>query len=81
MESPVPEPTCNTQMLDVLRGRALVEAAAATDPLVRQQYIDLAETYAVTATDLREGRASLAIEHRATQMPWRSVPLWVTNDR
>jgi len=68
-------------MLAKLRGNALLQAAAASDPLIRQQYIDLAQCYATTATDLREYGAAVMPPPSMTRMPWRSVPLWVTNDR
>ncbi|KQX26103.1 hypothetical protein ASD39_02360 [Sphingomonas sp. Root50] len=68
-------------MLDKLRGKALLQATAATDPLIRQQYIDLAQCYATTATELRERGAAVMPPVNAARMPWRSVPLWVTNDR
>lgn len=75
------EPACDTRMLDKLRGNALLRATAATDPLIRQQFIDLAQCYATTATELREHGAAVMPPADATRMPWRSVPLWVTNDR
>lgn len=74
-------PPCDTRMLDQLRNKALVAVAGASDPLIRQQYADLAQSYAVTATELREHGAAVLPSPNITRMPWRSVPLWVTNDR
>ena len=68
-------------MLEVLRRKALMASAAAADPLVRQQYADLADGYATTATELRDHGAAILPSSDLTMMPWRSVPLWVTNDR
>jgi hypothetical protein len=75
------EPPCNTRMLDQLRNKALLGVAGATDPLIRQQFVDLAASYATTATELREHGAAILPSRDLTRMPWRSVPLWVTNDR
>ncbi len=75
------KPPCDTRMLDQLRQKALIAVAGATDPLIRQQYADLAEGYATTATELREHGAAILPSRDITRMPWRSVPLWVTNDR
>ena len=75
------EAPCNTVMLDRLRNRALLAVAGATDPLIRQQYADLAARYATTATELREHGAAILPSPTMTHMPWRSVSLWVTNDR
>jgi hypothetical protein len=75
------KPACDTRMLDKLRSNALLQATAATDPLIRQQYIDLAQCYATTATELRERGAAVMPPASAMRMPWRSLPLWVTNDR
>lgn len=72
---------CDTTMLQALRNQALAQAAGATDPLLRQQYVDLAQCYAETATELRERGAAVLPPKLATDMPWRSVPLWVSNDR
>ncbi|MES2496789.1 MAG: hypothetical protein V4618_11785 [Pseudomonadota bacterium] len=74
------DPACDTRMLQKLRSSALVQAAAATDPLIRQQYVDLAQSYATTATELREHGAAVMPPASMTRMPWRSVSLWVTND-
>jgi len=74
-------PPCDTRMLDQLRNKALVAVAAASDPLIRQQYVDLAQSYADTATELRERGVAVLPSPDITRMPWRSVPLWVTNDR
>ncbi|WP_340317527.1 hypothetical protein [Rhizorhabdus argentea] len=74
-------PPCDTRMLDQLRNKALVAVAGASDPLIRQQFVDLAQSYAVTATELREHGAAVLPSPNITRMPWRSVPLWVTNDR
>ena len=73
-------PNCDTTMLEQLRRRALASAAGSGDPLVRQQFTDLAESYAETATDLRAHGAAILPSPDLTRMPWRSVPLWVTND-
>lgn len=73
-------PNCDTTMLEQLRRKALASAAGSCDPLVRQQFADLAESYAVTATDLRAHGAAIMPSPDLTRMPWRSVPLWVTND-
>lgn len=75
------DPPCDTRMLEELRRKALLAGAGATDPLVRQQYADLAQGYAVTATELREHGVAILPSPSLTRMPWRSVPLWVTNDR
>lgn len=75
------QPPCDTRMLDQLRNKALVSAAGARDPLVRQQYADLAQSYATTATELRDHGAAVLPSPHITRMPWRSIPLWVTNDR
>jgi len=72
---------CDTSMLEQLRRKALAAAAGSLDPLVRQQYTDLASSYATTATELRERGAAILPSRDLTRMPWRSVPLWVTNDR
>lgn len=74
-------PPCDTRMLDQLRQKALMAVAGASDPLLRQQYADLAESYATTATELRAHGAAILPSRDITRMPWRSVPLWVTNDR
>lgn len=74
-------PPCDTNMLEKLRHKALVAAAGAGDPLVRQQYVDLAQSYATTATELREQGAAVLPSPHISRMPWRSVSLWVTNDR
>lgn len=75
------DPACDTRMLEKLRNNALLNAAAATDPLIRQQYVDLAAGYATTATELREHGAAVMPPASMTRMPWRSVALWVTNDQ
>lgn len=75
------ESRCNTRMLDQFRHKALLAGAGASDPLIRQQYADLAESYATTAAELREHGAAILPSPDITRMPWRSVPLWVTNDR
>ena len=75
------DPPCDTQLLEVLRRKALMASVAATDPLHRRQYAELAESYAVTATELRDHGAAILPSSDLTLMPWRSVPLWVTNDR
>jgi len=77
----VSDESCDTTMLQTLRNRALTHAAGATDPLLRQQYIDLAQCYAETATELRDHAAAILPPRLATDMPWRSVPLWISNDR
>lgn len=74
-------PPCDTRMLELLRRKALMASAAAHDPLARQQYADLAQGYATTAIELREHGAATLPSADLTLMPWRSVPLWVTNDR
>ena len=75
------EPPCDTRMLEQLRQKALIAQAGASDPLIRQQYADLARSYAVTASELRDHGAAILPSPNITRMPWRSVPLWVTNDR
>lgn len=73
-------PPCDTTILEQLRRKALAAAAGSDDPLVRQQYTDLAQSYAETAIELREHGAAVLPSPELTRMPWRSVPLWVTND-
>jgi len=75
------EDRCDTSMLETLRRQALLGAAGASDPLLRQQFVDLADAYAATAISLREHGGGILPSPLATDMPWRSVPLWVSNDR
>jgi len=75
------QPPCDTTMLEQFRRRALAAAAGSADPLIRQQFTDLAQNYAETATELRERGAAILPSADLTRMPWRSVPLWVTNDQ
>lgn len=75
------QPPCDTTMLEQLRRRALAAAAGSADPLIRQQLTELAQSYAETATELRERGAAIMPSSDLTRMPWRSVPLWVTNDQ
>ena len=75
------DPPCDTRLLEVLRRKAVMASVAASDPLDRRQFADLAESYAVTATELRDHGAAILPSSDLTIMPWRSVPLWVTNDR
>ena len=77
----MPRPICDTTMLQALRSKALAMAAGATDPLTRQQYVDLANCYSDTASALRKHGSAVLPARTATEMPWRSVPLWVSNDR
>ncbi|WP_152663936.1 hypothetical protein [Sphingomonas sp. SRS2] len=72
---------CDTSMLEQFRRKALAAAAGSGDPLVRQQFTDLAESYAETATELRRHGAAVLPSPDLTRMPWRSVPLWITNDQ
>lgn len=74
-------PPCDTRMLELLRRKAMLASTAATDPLIRRQFADLAASYATTATELRDHGAAILPSPDITRMPWRSVPLWVTNDR
>ncbi len=76
----MPAPACNTQMLELLRQKALLHAAGAGDPLIRQQYVDLAQAYADTATELREVGVAIVPDFTAHRMRWRSIPLRVPND-
>ena len=76
----MPTPACNTQMLELLRRKALLHAAGAGDPLIRQQYVDLAQAYADTATELRELGAAIVPDFVTDHMQWRSIPLRVPND-
>ena len=73
-------PSCDTTMLQTLRNQALANAAGATDPLIRQQHVDLARCYADAATELREHGEAKLPRRSATEMPWRSVRLWIAND-
>ncbi|WP_162256501.1 hypothetical protein [Sphingomonas sp. Root710] len=75
------QPPCDTTLLEQLRRRALAAAAGSDDPLVRQQFSDLAQSYAETATELRDHGAAVMPSPDLTRMPWRSVPLWITNDQ
>jgi len=77
----MPGPFCDTSLLDLFRRNALLAAQKATDPLIKRQYLDVAQGYADTAADRREGKPPGTPFKAVTQMPWRSVPLWVTNDQ
>jgi len=72
---------CDTRMLEQLRKRALSDAALTTDPISRQQFQDLAQAYAETATELRTYGTARWPVPQAAILPWRSVPLWTSNDR
>lgn len=67
--------------LESLRGQALLHADAAIDPLISQQYRDLAASYDHAAAELRENGVAIVPSHSLNRMPWRSVPLWCSNDR
>lgn len=67
--------------LESLRGQALLHADAATDPLIRQQYRDLAASYDHAAIELKENGVTIVPSHALNRMAWRSVPMWCSNDR
>ena len=50
---------CDTTMLEALRRQALVQAAKARDLLLRQHYMELADSYAETAIELRDHGAAI----------------------
>ncbi len=72
---------CDTRILEHLRQRALSDAALTSDPISRQQFQDLAQAYAETATELRTHGVARWPLPQAAVLPWRSVPLWTSNDR
>ena len=77
----IPSPSTANATLDSLRTQALLCADAAIDPLIRQQYIDLAASYAHAEAELRDNGVAIVPSHALNRMPWRSVPLWCENDR
>lgn len=77
----IPKPSSQPATLQSLRGQALLHADAASDPLIRQQYRDLAASYERAAVELHENGVAIVPSHALNRMPWRSVPLWCSNDR
>jgi hypothetical protein len=77
----IPSPKGHPATLDSLRGQALLHADAAIDPLIRQQYRDLAASYDHAASELREKGVAIVPSHSLNRMAWRSVPLWSSNDK
>ena len=74
-------PPPNSRMLDQLHCQALRASIAAADPIIRQQYADLARSYATAAAELREHGAAILPPPDPALVPWRSVQLRVTNDQ
>ena len=66
--------------LAMMREEALAGAQASTDPLVTQQFRDLATCYDAAMVELRDNGIAVVPTHEAATIPWRSVPLWSSND-
>jgi len=66
--------------LTMMRKEALAGAHAATDPLVAQQFRDLATCYDAAMVELRDNGIAVIPTHEAATIPWRSVQLRSGND-
>ena len=66
--------------LTKMREAALAGAHASTDPLVAQQFRDLATCYDAAMVEPRDNGIAVVPTHEAATIPWRSVPLWSSND-
>jgi len=67
-------------MLELLRRRALLQAAGASDPLMRQHYRELADSYSSSATELREHGAVIPPPLRAHDATSATDKLAPSND-
>lgn len=76
----MPRPPCDTTMLEALRRQALIQAAGTADPLLKAHYVELADSYAATAVELREKGAAILPPIVAIDTPWRSIGLSAPND-
>jgi len=66
--------------LTKMREEALAGAHASTDPLVAQQFRDLATCYDAAMLELRDNGIAVVPTHEAATIPWRSVQLRSSND-
>lgn len=63
-----------------MRDHAWSSARTATDPLVAQQFLDLAKCYDAALLELHETGITVVPSHDPATIAWRSVPLWTTSD-
>jgi len=63
-----------------MRDLAWSSARSATDPLIARQFFELAQCYDAALVELHETGITIVPSHDPATIPWRSVPLWTSND-